>query len=319
MPRELMEPANDAEKLLLECAQKGEPAYVANFDDKTVRAEFLRDICVRAGDYELHEKGVQLLGADIDGALDFEAATLLRPLWLFECVLKAGLMLRDAETRSLGFPSCIIAGISGDRLRVKGTLSLSDAAVSGETRPLGADIEGDLVCSNAGFCNLDSEKAFSADGIRIGGSLFMRDTTAVGETRLLGADIGANVNCLDALLLNPEGDAFTADRIRVGGSVFLANVSAIGETWLVGACIEGNLDCAGATFDNPGGNAFCAQRLAVGGRFFLTAVKNFAGSLDLMHARVGDSTMMAVLGRSRVGFGSTALHTKTLCPIGIRP
>ncbi|MEK9754073.1 MAG: hypothetical protein VW338_12825, partial [Rhodospirillaceae bacterium] len=61
-----------------------------------------------------------------------------------------------------------------------------------------------------------------------------------------------------------------------------------GETRAPNANVAGNLDCSGASLDCPESDALSVQRMTVGGRLFLTAVKNLAGNLDLMHARVGD-------------------------------
>lgn len=190
MATEPMQPANDAETRLRDCARRGDIADVKDLDDKTVRAAFLRDLCVRPDDYGVHAKGVRLGGAEIADPLDFEAATLPRPLGLLHCALAAELILRDAETRTLLLSGSTFAGIEADRLRLTGGLFLPGATITGETRLLGADIEGNLACHGADFDNPDGD-AFGAQRMTVGGRLFLIEVVAMnGALDLMHAGVG---------------------------------------------------------------------------------------------------------------------------------
>lgn len=267
-----MKPRNAAEKRLLAGARKGTIANVSKLKDKTIRATFLRDICLRPDDYGVHEKGVRLNGAEVLGQLDFEAVTLPRPFWLYHCALTEELVLRDAETHILGLTDCMLNGIEGDRLRVKGNLTLKGTTVSGEVRFLGAHVEGNLESSGATFDN-PADDAFSADGANLAGDLVFQAATALGTVRLLGAKIGGDVSGSNATFDNQDKNTFCADGIEIGGTLFLRHTKISGVTRLVRADINHDLACDGGTFDNPNIIALALDGIKVGGTLSLKDIK----------------------------------------------
>ncbi|HEY9163367.1 MAG TPA: hypothetical protein VIN57_02060, partial [Magnetovibrio sp.] len=222
-------PITAAETLLLAAVKTGDtvtfpgapkPGEADGWTDQhTIRATFLRHLCLHPALYAIAPKGVQLHGARITDALDFEAAALTHPLWVFDSRFEGKIIFRDAQTRSLGFVDCHLTGFRADRLTATGTLKLAGSTVMGETSLLGAVISGNLECDGATFTHKGND-AFSADGLKTGGAVFFRNTTVTGATRLLGADITGNLEC-DGATFSHEGDiAFIAQRLVVGGRFF---------------------------------------------------------------------------------------------------
>ena len=166
LPDELKEGLTAAEKTLLDKVQKGEAADFRSGDEETdkpenakkwkkdriVRADLLYWLCVdREASQRVHAKGVEIWGAKIEGRLDFDAATLPHPLGLLDCAIPQGIILRDAQTRTIALSFSHTGPIYADRLTTKGAVLLRNAQVTGEVRLLGANIGGDLECDGATF------------------------------------------------------------------------------------------------------------------------------------------------------------------------
>ena len=287
-------PVTDAETALLAAVKTGEPAIFPDApkpkkadgwtDQHTVRAAFLRHLCLNPALYAIDSKRVWLYGARITGALDFQAATLTRPLWVYASRLECEVDLPDAQTRSLGFGDCHLTKFSADRLSVTGTLKLTGSTINGATRLGGAIISGNLDCNGATFTH-EGDDAFNADGLKTGGSMFLRKATVTGATRLLGTDITGNLECRGATFIHKNDTAFDGNRLKTGGSVFLTKATVTGAIRLVGADITGDLACDGATFTHEGNDAFCADGLKTGGNVFLTDA-TVTGAIRLLGADI---------------------------------
>jgi hypothetical protein len=134
-PNELL-PAED--KLLMAVA-RGEICSVADLDWKKsedleklksderwrIRADFLRFLAL-GGDESapVHEKGVQLVRAYIDGALDIEGCGPVVSIYIGRSYFAGSLRLVDAHLRGLLLDGCRTAHIWGDRSRVDGPVHL---------------------------------------------------------------------------------------------------------------------------------------------------------------------------------------------------
>ncbi|MGE4293719.1 MAG: hypothetical protein AB7E32_16095 [Desulfovibrio sp.] len=144
-----------------------------------------------------------------------------------------------------------------DGLTTKGVITFDSAEVHGVIRLLGANIGGDVNCSNAKLTapikGADQGQAFIADGLTTKGGLYFRgsETKVQGAIRLLGATIGGNLDCANAKFLpldsgenqdeNPEPVLF-ADKLTLGGNLFLREgFQAAGRISLVRAAIQGGL------------------------------------------------------------------------------
>ena len=236
------------------------------------------------------EGQVRLLGARIGGDLDCSNAAVENP--------------PQADVPGSGI------AVNADRAVVKGTVFLNKGfRAQGDVRLLGANIGGDLDCSNATFANpprpggSGSGIALNADGIDVKGNMFLNHNFhAEGQVRLLGAQVGMTLDCSNAAVENPpqadvpgSGIAVNADRAVVKGAVFLRDgFRAQGDVRLLGANIGGDLDCSNATFANPprpgvpgSGIALAADGIVVKGTVFLNKGFRAEGEVRLLGGQVG--------------------------------
>jgi len=257
-------PLLPAEEKLVDACREGEVAEIeterpeAMTDANRIRPGVLRVLCLGSDPLApVHEKGVRLQGAWIDGALDLEGATAPWPISLWRCRIDGDVVLRDAELRGLGLDGTRIQALEGARLRCHSDLFLRGGFhAKGAVSLLGATIGGNLECSGGTFEN-PGGFALTCDGVKITGNLFLNDRFhAKGEVRLPGATIGSDLACTGGTFENPGGLALVCDRAEVTGSVFLIDrFHAKGEFRLIGATFGLDVACTGGTFENPGDDA----------------------------------------------------------------
>ncbi len=232
----------EPERRLIEAAAKGEvadyavaeetaddPANGADWgDDRRLRAGIIYALCLGSNDeWPVHAKGVRVRGARIAGRLDFEDAILECSLALADCFIEQEMVLLGAEGRSLNLAGSLVRNIRADRFKTSGGVFLRNGfRAKGEVRLLGADIGGNLDCSNGSFENADGNALF-ADRLKTAGSVFLSDNfSAKGEVRLLGADIGGDLSCVGGHFSNPGSDALSAERAIISGVFFLGEFAS---------------------------------------------------------------------------------------------
>ena len=292
------QPLKPAELKLLDACRQGTEARisaerpVAANDDNTVRAAFLRFLAL-GGDVQapVHEHGVQLVGAWIEGMLDMAAAKVPSGLVIWACHFDIIPVFRGAKIAgTLNLGVCKFPGLNGDGLVCEGNLFLRpDAIATGEVRLLGAQIGGDLDCSGAKFDGKDGA-ALTADGAVIQGSAFFeQDFTATGGVRLPGVRIGVNLACKGAKFDGKNGDALMADGAVIKGNVFLNESYTMGAVRLHGANIDGGLVCRGAEFDGKDGDALSADGAVIQGGVFLDREFSATGKVRLVRIQIGGS------------------------------
>lgn len=203
----------------------------------TIRAELIRFLALGGDDaHPVHEEGVMAWGAWITSTLDLHQCHAKARLDLRRCKLVAKPILAGAKIPELALSGCKLAGLRADRIIVNGGIFLSDGFVAtGEVRLLGANIGGNLDCSNGTFNNSGGH-AISADGLKVAGDVFFcEDFDAKGEVRLLGGEVGGDLDCSGGTFSNPGERVLNADSIKVTKSVFLR-----------GARVDGAVDFFGA-------------------------------------------------------------------------
>jgi hypothetical protein len=279
-------------------------------DDRTCRAAVIRDIlCGRlAPDPDPH--GLRLRGARISGQLDLEHLSTDVNLELRDCLLKDGVLARDAQLASVRLTQCRIeqrAGPPLDAARLTcRVLDLRRARIVGQAEGavnlIGAHIGGQLYYTGAEL-RTDSGPALDAERLKVDQAMFLHGFTATGSgergaVRLTGAHIGGQLDCSGAKLRNDSGPALVADGLQVGQGVLLGGgftARGLGEEGAVDlnfAHIGGNLDCAGATLCNGSGTGLRAYRLQVDGdisltRGFIAAANGDRGAVRLTGAHIG--------------------------------
>lgn len=145
-----------------------------------VRADFLRFLVLEGdGRSFVHEKGVHLDGAFIEGNLDFHGCEIKRPLFLTNCRFSGGLILEDALTCTVKLDGSVIPHIGAQRAKIRGGLYLQHCKLLGQVRLIDAEIAG---------------------------SVFLRQHCHVkGEVSFRGAIIRGNLTCGSGRLSQPDG------------------------------------------------------------------------------------------------------------------
>lgn len=267
-----------AEQDLLKRCVTGKPPQPGPRPDKRtdqnrIRADFLRFLAL-GGDDEapIHETGVRVEGAWIEGSIDFEGCTLPRRLFLKSCYIHGSLTLRDAQLVSLDLENTSVGRIVGNRLRCTGTLLLWRKFVArGEVRLIGAKIDGNFDCEGGSFAG--TRVALDCDAAQFGGRIFLnKNFRAAGEVRFRVATLGRGLDCQGGRFNPLTGVAFDGTRMDVVGSAFFGRgFHASREVRLIGAKISGDLGCGGGRFENSGGRALDCEGATIGNRVFLNS------------------------------------------------
>lgn len=204
-------PLLPAEEKLREAAQRGETCKLGDTvpttpDDTTrIRADFLRFLLL-GGDEQapVHEQGVLLGGAYIDCAVDLDFVQDVRPFILRSCNIPEGMSGKSARLANINLPASRTGPLSFDGARIAGEVFLRNGfSASGEVRFVGAEIGGNLDCSNGTFSNPEGaakeekEFALTCHGIKVTGNVFLKKGfSAIGEVHFVGADIGGQFVCM---------------------------------------------------------------------------------------------------------------------------
>ncbi len=279
---------------------QNQPEYALEWSpDRVIRAEVIRWLFIDSDARALVDpKGILIYGAKISGVLDLSniSATLGLSVWhsrLTDCFVMFGLGIPELDLQGTW-----VSALYGDRAKIQGRVFLRNGfRALGEVRFSGAQIGGDLDCTNGRFSNPrmlgdgGGGVALNADGAELRGDVLLcSGFCAEGEVRLIGARIGGDIDCRSGCFSCGEpkaaadGNAFSADRVVVRGSVFLADeFKAWGTVRLWGAQIGGKLDCNGAVFEGT----FSARRAEVKGDFCWTKVRSEGNiRLDLLSVKV---------------------------------
>lgn len=169
-----------AERKLLEACAMGEPASIDEAlpqhrtDANQIRAPFIRFLAL-GGDERapVHEKGVHVCGAWIEGDVDLEACHVTAPITLDWCHVDGNINLLDAEVPCLFLDNSLAKCIDAERLRCSGSVHLNNGtSVTGGVSLIGAQVGGDIDCDNAHFENRNGS-SLNCSGAEIRGSVFL--------------------------------------------------------------------------------------------------------------------------------------------------
>ncbi len=285
-----------AEITLLEACQRGGLASLdASRPDRadaknTIRADVLRFLLLGGDhDHAVHEHGVRVCGAWIEGELDLEGAESSVGLRCEHCSFSRAPNFRGAQIRGvLSLVNCRLPGVLAERMVCSGSVWIrSGSAIEGEVGLVGARIGGDLVCSGASMHN-QGKCALRVDGAMIDGAVFLDGLTSRGEVRLVGAQIAGDLVCSGSLLDGMGQPALSADRAFIKGTVFLdESFISVGEVRLLGAHVAGDFECTGASMTCQGGNVLSADHLLVDGAFVAGGLAKPLDGVSLASAKVG--------------------------------
>lgn len=227
-----------AEKTLLHCCRRGEIAVIAEerpeeeTDANRVRASFFRFLAL-GGDENapVHERGVELKGAWLTGALDLNATRIEHWLSLWRCRIE-GMQTRHSTFKLLSLVgSRLIHGLQGDGLHCEGDVLLREGFhATGGVRLIGATIGGDLSCGGARFENVGGP-ALSLSRAQVTGSLFFRSVKQVAGGIDLSALHVASL-CDDAESWAPAAGQLVLDGFTYGQLIGAPTDAATRIAWL---------------------------------------------------------------------------------------
>ncbi|MCV4268894.1 membrane-associated oxidoreductase [Pseudomonas capsici] len=319
-----------AELQLLEHCKVGTEAKVGlklplePSDSNRVRAEFIRFLAL-GGDEQapVHEHGVQLRGAYVEGKLNLQSTTVPVALLLRFCAFERLLGLMDASlSNSLLLYGSSFKGVDAARVKIAGVLSLKKVISVGRVNLDGADIKGQITFSEA---SLDGKGgwALSAENIVCQGSLHLGGVKTNGMISLLASRIGGGITCDRACFSVSEGPAFAADRTIVDGSVFMRDgFLAKGGVRFLGAKVHGQFNCIGGEFEGGKSDALAMDGAFVGGSLFLgrgfkargaVALRGVVLKGDLV---IREAEQVTELKAQRINIEGSLILRNLVAPIG---
>lgn len=293
-----LRPLKWAEQQLIEKAAAGKPCRLGKKRPEAatvgnrIRAKLIRFLILGGDDgHPVHELGIWLEGAWIDGDLDLECVQSTVFVALLQCRVSGLLRAVDADLPGLNLEGTLLHGLDAARLNVEGSLFLRRVLARAEVRLDGAKIGGNFDCDGGQFCDApipsdyavgsrgDFQQlpaAMRAPGIWIKGDALMgknalgEEFSAQGEVRLTSAKIDGDLTCsggnFSTLERRKAGNgeevpaALKVDGSTIKGNIFLnKGFSAAGGVLLTGASIDGNLTCTAGIFsvDNRINNGDC--------------------------------------------------------------
>lgn len=285
-----------AEKLLLAATRIGDIAVVAETRPETltyenaVRAGFLRFLLL-GGDAQapVHEHGVQLQGAWVEGVLDLANALTIGAVHCLQCNFDEPLMLWHSRVRgNLSLFGSAICGLKGDYLVCEGGIFLNEGfRCTGSIMITSAKIAGDFICDGAKL-NGAGNDALIASGVEISGDVCFREGfEAVGLLEFFCAKIEGHVVFLDAKLNGVGNYSLSAQGVKIGGGVYFAeNAEFIRSVNLNEARISHGLHCYGSKFDGRGKAGLSASCAVIGGSVSVDDGAKVVGSLDLQQIKI---------------------------------
>ncbi len=308
-PLARFEPLRPAERVLLRACRHGDIARIGlrrpreALPELTVRASFLAALALGDGSHR-QSRRVQLLGAWIEGRLDFGECEVPASLWFFRCVFDTTPLFDGARLRgALAFPDCELPGLLAERCRIAQDLALNaGCTIASEVRLQQARIEGDFNAARLAMSghesSLPARRSLTADGIEVGGDVRMAEGfDASGQVRFAGARVRGDFIASGARVHGPldasgaRRCALVLDRIEVEGDLRLdQGFAAAGSVSAKRARIGGDLDCSGAAFDRVGdaawgeGVSLLLDRAQIGGALRLARLQapllgaSFAGT-----------------------------------------
>lgn len=247
------------------------------------------------------------------GIVSFSAATITSSLDCIEADFSIGMIMRDAQSRSMNFGGCKCPYLIADRIGVKGSLFLRRGFQStGSVVLLNSSISGDLDCSGGSFGSQtpDAEKhakaekqfgklpqaALTFNGSTVGAYVYLsHGFQAQGEVDLNGVSIGANLIGSGGEFFNAGNDALSCQFTNIKGAVICRAVPetkttfrSTGHVKFFGTTIAGSVSFTGAEFSGSAAHGLHLQNASIGGTLQWKKVKVTPSTeLNLSHLKVG--------------------------------
>lgn len=189
----------------------------------TIRAELIRALLLdQIDEAQLHEKGLRIRGAFVQGVLDLQGVDSSHDLSLSNCILEKTPSFLNARLRGLFMSGSITPGILADNAQFDGSVFLrSDFQSTEEISLPGVKITGDLQICNAKISG-KGRPAIFAPSLKVEGSIYLGDYPyddieselhSEGSIMLASCTIGQDFYCRN-VAARPEDS-------QLGGALYL--------------------------------------------------------------------------------------------------
>jgi hypothetical protein len=221
-----------AEQKLLEASRTGSFAVFEPNDEVRIRASFIGELLAGAHSGNVHFRGVQILGAIIDGPLDLRFAKVERPIDFRLCRFTGTVDFDGARMRMLALLGCELPMLSACGSATESLFSLSayegcPTRISDGLHLIGARIGGDFEASKLELHSFEGQLAFEAQSLDVGGTIQLGSARIEGGITFVCAKVRGNLDLGGARIAagapaeSADGFALALDRAEIGGSLFL--------------------------------------------------------------------------------------------------
>lgn len=307
---------SEAERLLIENCRMGLPTVLGDgvlpkgpSRERTIRANLLRYLILGGDDnYRVHERGVLLMGAWVQGTLELRSAQAQMAIELIQCGFEKPIAAQQARFASVALVGNELPGLNAELAVVRGNVWLNEITCHQTLSISGAEIGGHLFL-NAANLNGNGGLALYAQNTRIAGGVFLREMKTIGEVSFSSAELQGQLVCDGADLNGGERYALNAEGLRIKGGVSLKKLKSLGTVSFSGARIGGFLSCEHAHFSDARGISLNAQNARIDGNALLIDTQS-VGEVSFSGGEIGGQL---ILHRADLGGGSgTALNGQRL-------
>ncbi len=291
-----------AEERLLACVAKGDRCRFGTelpenaTREISIRGAFLRFLLLGGDeDAPVHENGVVLSGAFIEGDINLYNGEAVTSITFKSCNLSGGIAGENANCENIILSECRCGPLMLSSARVAGDVSLRKSEIRGQVRFVGAEIGGQLDCRGGTIRN-PIGTALYCDSVNVTGSVFLDDGFLVeGAVRFASSEVGGQLACGGGTFKNAGDVALSCNAAKIRGDVLLYDgFSAEGEVHFAGAEVGGRLNCRGGVFNCRGGvfndperSALYCDGIKVTGDVFLDGRFSADGQVRFPSAWIG--------------------------------
>jgi hypothetical protein len=276
----------------------------------SIQAKWIEWLCSDSkASARVSPRGIQLIHANVVGALNLSHLKIPFPIITFECVFLGGgpdepaIDMTQCTIRALQLQSTTVPGLSAPSLSVEKDLILYNFHSDGFVFLRNATIGGSILCDGAYFSQGTTDKkrglpeALNLSLARVEGGVYLRRCTVLGGLTIDRARIEGTLDCQqgkfdgnahDKEMPERTNPAIFGESMRVAGDIRLSDTfSAVGGVVIRGSTIGGMLDCHDGSFSHDRDPAIDAVSIRVGSDIFLKGKFKSHGEVTFRGASIG--------------------------------
>ena len=233
--RQLVEAVRAGKEVHFYRGEAGESQSPPFEPDALLRAEVIFDLVVRSP-FPANPRGVRIVGAQVEGELDFDFTRISQYLSFSECIFQSRLSCHRTVATSIAIINCRVPLIDAAGLTMSGDLNLRGTYVGGNVTLSGALIGGDLDCRGITSESILAPRIGIEGNLRLDGAA--SSTIVLDRATIRGAALFARSKVETSSEGNP---ALTAVSAVVGGNLSLKDAVFNGHVDLRRIGINGDL------------------------------------------------------------------------------